>query len=75
MPRKPSGNDNDIRARVDDQTYEAILAYAKANKCASEASAIRDLLSHALFGFGRNLPALLASNNVKGAVDGTKTIA
>lgn len=73
MPRKKSGNDNDIRARIDDETYCALLAYAKSNNCPSEASAIRDLLAHALFGFGRNLPVLMMLRNANGAVDGTRT--
>lgn len=77
MPRKPSGNINEVRTRLDDRTYSELLAYAKLNNCPSEASAARDLIASSLNGLfgllGRTLPAMLEQHNVGETVDETST--
>ncbi|WP_018609462.1 hypothetical protein [Uliginosibacterium gangwonense] len=77
MPRKPSGDINEVRTRLNNNAYHLFQMYAKLNNCPSEASAARDLISYALNGLfallGRTLPAMVAQHNAGCMVDETRT--
>lgn len=73
MARPKTEFRNEVKTRVTDRAYEAVQMYMQANRCASEARAISDLLELALFGTVGSVPEALAVSSHGIAQFGPKT--
>jgi hypothetical protein len=73
MARPKTEFRNELKTRVTDPTYEGVQQYMTANRCASEARAISELLELALFGTVGSVPQALVHGSHEMAQFGTKT--
>ena len=73
MARPRTDFRNEIKSRVRDGTYEALMQYMQDHRCSSEARAISDLLELALFGVIGTVPPQLGDFRHEAAQSGTKT--
>ena len=64
---------NELKTRVTDPTYDGVQQYMAANRCASEARAISELLELALFGTVGSVPSNLVHSSHEMSQSGTKT--
>lgn len=63
MARPRTEYRNELKTRVSDRVYEGVQQFLAANRCASEARAISELLELALFGTVGSVPSQLADNS------------
>jgi len=75
MARPKTDFRNELKTRVRDSTYDAVLQYMAENRCSSEARAISDLLELALFGVVGTVPPALSDFRPEMGQCGTKTAA
>lgn len=73
MARPKTEYRNELKTRVTDPTYDGVQQYMAANRCASEARAISELLELALFGTIGSVPHGLLGSSHEMAQFGTKT--
>lgn len=73
MARPKTEFRNELKTRVTDPTYDGVQQYMVANRCASEARAISELLELALFGTVGSVPQALSDSGHGMAQFGTKT--
>lgn len=73
MARPKTEFRNELKTRVSDPVYDGVQQYIAANRCASEARAISELLELALFGTIGSVPLSLVDNSHGMAQSGTKT--
>lgn len=64
---------NELKTRTTDRVYDGLQQYMAANRCASEARAISELLELALFGTNGSVPPNLIHSSHEMAQSGTKT--
>lgn len=62
MARPKTEFRNELKTRVSDRVYEGVQQFLAANRCASEARAISELLELALFGTVGSVPQPLADS-------------
>lgn len=75
MARPKTDFRNELKTRTTDRVYDGVQQYIAANRCASEARAISELLELALFGTVGSVPQQLTDNSHGMAQSGTKTTA
>lgn len=75
MARPKTDFRNELKTRVTDTVYDGVQQYIAANRCASEARAISDLIELALFWTVGIVPQDLVHNSHGLAQSGTKTTA
>lgn len=73
MARPKTDFRNELKTRVTDTVYDGVQQYMSANRCASEARAISDLLELALYGTVGSIPQCLTGSSHGMAQSGTKT--
>lgn len=73
MARPKTEFRNELKTRVTDPVYDGVQQYMQANRCASEARAISELLELALFGTIGSVPQCLVDGSHGMAQSGTKT--
>lgn len=73
MARPKTEFRNELKTRTTDRVYDGVQQYIAANRCASEARAISELLELALFGTVGSVPSLIADSSHGMAQSGTKT--
>lgn len=73
MARPKTEYRNEVKTRVTDPTYDGLQQYMQANRCASEARAISELLELALFGTTGSVPHGLVHSSHEMGQFGTKT--
>lgn len=75
MARPKTEFRNELKTRVTDPVYDGVQQYMQANRCASEARAISELLELALFGTIGSVPQCFVDGSHGMAQSGTKTLA